>query len=321
MSDTILFDLPTLLELRRAVRDLDPARPPTVRVIARPAGAPARRQAFLPGSFNPPTNAHLALAASALAAGQVDALDYLIATRTVDKEKVDGATLADRLALLSEIARARANEGVVLVNRGLYVDQAELLRRAQPEIEELWFVVGFDKILQIFEPRYYADRDAALTRLFALARFLVAPRGTADAGDLAALLNEPRNRPFASAVQPLPLAPEYRALSSSRLRAAAHRGDPHLDVPAVVDQFIHETGAYAAPLRDAAGAAIDRYAWRERLLGLVEQGALPVLSRTEFQVLVQRVVDPSWPGHDRRERIAHGDLLAITDLLSERHTP
>ena len=134
---------------------------------------------------------------SALASGQVEALDYLIATRTVNKEKIEGASLPDRLLCLEAIIADRAREGILLVNRGLYVEQANLLRDTWPNLAELWFVVGYDKIVRIFDPRYYADVDAALDQLFAKAAFLVAPRGDEGADDLSALLSRGRNRRFA----------------------------------------------------------------------------------------------------------------------------
>ena len=38
---------------------------------------------------------------------------------------------------------------------------------------ELTLLVGYDKVVQILDPKYYDDRDAALHELFALARLLV----------------------------------------------------------------------------------------------------------------------------------------------------
>ena len=68
--------------------------------------------------------------------------------------------------MLAMLAKTRSNVGVVLCNRGLYVEQAEALRqRILAPGQELVFVVGFDKIQQIVDPRYYADRDASLNRL------------------------------------------------------------------------------------------------------------------------------------------------------------
>jgi hypothetical protein len=87
--------------------------------------------------------------------------------------------------------------------------------------------------VQILDPRYYDDRDAALRRLFALASFLVAPRGDADADELAALMRRPENAPFAASVRPLPLSEVYRDQSSTRVRAGESD-----DVPLVVARYL-----------------------------------------------------------------------------------
>ena len=107
---------------------------------------------------------------------------FAVATRTIDKERAEGALLEDRLLVLKLEARARRDWAVALVNRGLYVDQAELFRGALPGLRDLTFLVGFDKIVQIFDPRYYDDREAALGRLFGLASFAVAPRAGSGPG-------------------------------------------------------------------------------------------------------------------------------------------
>ena len=65
---------------------------------------------------------------------------------------------------------------LALINRGLYIEQVDVVRTLIPEIEELFVVVGFDKVVQILDPRYYENRDAVLDRLFANASLLVAPR-------------------------------------------------------------------------------------------------------------------------------------------------
>ena len=107
---------------------------------------------------------------------------------------------------------------MLLFNRGLYVDQALAARTRWPDLDTLLFLVGYDKIVQIFDPRYYDDRDAALQKLFRLASFLVAPRDDATADDFAALLSRPENRPFAARVRSLPLPSAVAAVSSTGLR-------------------------------------------------------------------------------------------------------
>ena len=259
-----LYDVPHLLELRRALRRASRSSEPLARVVAGARPGPGGRLGILSGSFNPPTRAHTALAEAALAAGAVDAVLFALGTTTVDKEVVTGAALEDRLLVLDLIARRDRRLGVLLVNRGLYVEQAGLVRAALGS-EAVVFLVGFDKIVQILDPRYYADRDAALERLFGLARFLVAPRGPDGPAELATLLDRPENRRFAPAVRPLDLPATLREVASSRVRASA-AGERTEHLPPEAEVFIEETGAYD---REAPGE-IGGGRYRQRLALLDE---------------------------------------------------
>lgn len=346
------FELSELRDLRVALRDLDPARPPALRVIRAPSGPPPRRLALLPGSFNPPTNAHLALAAAARTSGQVDAVSYTLASRTVNKERVEGAALADRLLLLDRIVRERDGEGVVLVNRGLYVEQAKIARTTWPALRDLGFVVGYDKIVQIFDPRYYDDYRAALDTLFDLAFFLVAPRADSGSADLHALLSRPENRRYAERVVELPLGGSYRDESSSRVRRQLGQGEAADNVPPIVNRFAAATGAYRGsadeadttrtrasggswiaggdrPERDRPAliggddrlgydqSAIDRYAWRERLLDLFDAPDAPALSAAQFAALLDRLEDGGVAGKDARALVSRRGLSDLARILQQ----
>ena len=204
------------------------------------------RLAVLPGSFNPLTAAHVALAEAAEQSG-LGPVAYTLSTHTVDKERIEGALLEDRLLVLELHAARPPGRLVALVNRGLYVEQAELFRAALPDLLELTFLVGFDKIVQIFDPRYYEDREAALERLFGLASFAVAPRAGAGSDELAALLAQPANRRFGPGVRALLIGAELEDVSSSAIRATSAAGRP---LPAVLPPeslaFIEATGCYSA---------------------------------------------------------------------------
>ncbi|MBX5450717.1 hypothetical protein [Thermogemmatispora sp.] len=232
--------------LQALLERLDPHEPPTALVVP-PSPEPQGQIVVFPASFNPPTMAHLALLRRVQEQVGTDASVYAaMSKQIVDKEHVERPTLLDRLLLLQQILQQRlAGVGLLLFNRGLYVEQAEAVYRSFPAVSRLTFLVGFDKIVQIFDPRYYHDRDAALHRLFQLARFLVAPRGAAGEEELRALLERPENRQFAEAVQALPFDPAYRDISSTRVRQnpAAHASD----VPPEVLRFIQKTHAYEAP--------------------------------------------------------------------------
>ena len=83
-----------------------------------------------------------------------------LARVTVDKEQIAGTLLEDRLVALRHFVQDQPRYGVLLFNRGLYVDQALAAHAQWPDLDTLLFLVGYDKIVQIFDPRYYDDRDA-----------------------------------------------------------------------------------------------------------------------------------------------------------------
>jgi len=226
--------------------------------------------------------------------------------RTVDKEGVERPLLVDRVLLLQAVLRRRLPRvGILLFNRGLYVEQAEAIRAAFPRVRRIFFLMGFDKVVQIFDPRYYEDRDAALEELFGRAELLVVPRGDAyeegrgqaeslgegvgvvcgqaqaqslrdegngqgQAQSLRELLEWPENRRFARFVHALPFDPLYRDVSSTLVRrggAAYGR-----DVPQEVRQFMKKTRAYAPPVRSADGSMVDVYAARVAALSQLLHG-------------------------------------------------
>jgi nicotinamide-nucleotide adenylyltransferase len=229
--------------------DLDPAAPPAARLLRAPRAGLDRAVGVLPGSFDPLTAAHAALARAALCRGGLDSLLFLLSVHVVDKGDAAYAALADRALVLARYTARRPRCGVAVCNRGLYVEEAEALAPLLPAGAALWFVVGYDKIVQVFHPRYYTDRTAALDRLFALAGFLVAPRAGADRRDLATLLALPQNAPYHARVRPLPLAPAYRDQSATVVRAALAAGE---NVDALLAReaaaFIAATGCYRSTL-------------------------------------------------------------------------
>ena len=258
MRDRFL-DAERLIQHGLALRDLAAEPEPTARQIAGRHLVPGARLGLLAGSFNPPTIAHQTLALAGLADGQLGAVQYALSIRTVDKEVVTGAGLEDRLLMLDALLEDDQRLGTVVVNRGLYVDQARIVRSLFPDLGALVFLVGHDKIVQIFDPRYYEDRDAALEALFALSTFMVAPRGDGEGPALAALLDQPENRRFAHAVRPLDLPPGLREVASSNIRTDLADGDPstplHESVPPAVARFIAATGVYADEARYRQRAA------------------------------------------------------------------
>src|SRR5215471_16166777 len=159
---------------------LDPQAPSRALVVP-DSPTPEGRIIVFPGSFNPPTVAHLALLKQAWQFARVHGPMHVYAalsTHITDKERVQRPLLLDRVYLLETVLRNHVRHtGILLFNRGLYVEQAAAVHSAFQAVSNLYFLIGFDKIVQVFDPRYYKDRDQALHELFALADFLVAPRG------------------------------------------------------------------------------------------------------------------------------------------------
>ncbi len=245
------------------LNQLDPKAPPQALVLPG-SPAPAEKIIVFPGSFNPPTSAHLALLKQAWQFARVHSpmnIYAAMSTHITDKERVQRPLLLDRITLLETVLRKYARHtGIMLFNRGLYVEQAEALCSAFPQVSNIYFLIGFDKIVQIFDPSYYSDRDQALHELFVLADFLVAPRAKAGPEELHLLLDQPENRQYAGHVHALPLSAAYRNISSTNIRQvpSAHEQD----MPPEVRRFIRETHVYDPPLELQDGARIDQYGER-----------------------------------------------------------
>jgi nicotinic acid mononucleotide adenylyltransferase len=121
-----------------------------------------------PGSFDPPTIAHVAIAEAAVAEGALDRLDLAISRVALGKDAAAQPPLELRVAQLERLATARPWLRVVVTDAQLITDIAAGYDAV---------VMGADKWAQVRDPAWYdgsvAARDAALA---GLARVLVAPR-------------------------------------------------------------------------------------------------------------------------------------------------
>ncbi|HEX8994975.1 MAG TPA: hypothetical protein VF812_02980 [Ktedonobacterales bacterium] len=235
----------------------------------------AQRVGLLASSMNPLTCAHSALAEAAKAEARLDMLGWVATSITIDKERVERAALVDRLVECQQYARAE-RDGLLLLNGGLYVEQARAAHALLRSSVDVVLIVGYDKIVQIFDPRYYTDRDAALRELFAEAEVAVAPRAGAGADELRALLDRPENRPYAEHVHFIQLESRYVADSSTEARALASRADQRERLRELLAPeglaLALEARPYE-PRRDAGPADLgDAYTARQTLLAALVDG-------------------------------------------------
>lgn len=321
-----LSDARAMLRLGEVVRGAAERGERVAEVEAGGRMAGGGRVGVFTGSFNPLTWAHVAVAETARDALRLDTLVWACSRVTVDKEGVERATLVDRLAQVDALARAEEHgDRVAVLDAGLYVAQARALRSTLAPEATLTLIVGFDKIVQILDPRYYEDRDASLRELFALAELRVAPRGGDDVRALDDLLRTPANQPFAPAIHYLPVPVEVAALSSTSVRARAGACDEGsafalADVaPPEGAALACATGAYRAG--QPSNGAQDAYAWRQRWLEALAQGPLPGEERLDLRRLAAVTQERSARGDAARrwltEERGAGGPEALAALLRD----
>lgn len=197
---------------------------------------------LVPGSFDPMTVAHAALAEAL----DADLTLFVYSPRTLPKQAGPGGAASaplmeeeDRVASLLAYCRARPGLGVALSSHGLLIDQAEAAAAWFPRAR-LVFGVGSDKVLQILDPRWYPDPGAALGRLFTLAEVAYAIRE----GDRDPLDTRPAGAAgWGGRLRPLLLPEHVRAISSRRTREAVRRGEgADAMVPPEVRPFVSREG-------------------------------------------------------------------------------
>ncbi len=181
-----------------------------------------------PGSFNPPTVAHLAIARAAVLQAGLSRVDLVVSESALGKAPVEIPTLDDRLAVLADVAASRPWLAVRRTPQRLLADIAEGYDA---------LVVGADKWAQLLDPAWYgsgAERDRCLARLPTVLVVNRPPHPVPAADASAPTLD----------VKVLDVAPEYTAMSSTGARA--DRREWMADEAAAWDA---RTGGWSAPER------------------------------------------------------------------------
>ena len=129
------------------------------------------RLGVLPGSFNPPTVAHLALARAALHV--VEEVVFVL-PRSFPHKQYEGTTLEQRIELLVHALAAQPRFSVAITEGGLFIEIARECRAAYGDNVAISFLCGRDAAERIASWNYgRADAWAEMLREFDL---LVAPR-------------------------------------------------------------------------------------------------------------------------------------------------
>jgi hypothetical protein len=178
-----------------------------------------------PGSFNPPTIAHLAIARAARDLARLSRVDLAVSRTALGKPEPDHPTFDDRVAVLHAVVATRPWLGLVIADAQLIADIA---------LGYDAVILGADKWAQVVDPAWYGGsataRDGAVA---GLPRVLVAPR--------------PPFFPVADpSVEVLEVMDDHATVSST----AARSGHREWMAPEAA-AFDTETGAWTDPERYA----------------------------------------------------------------------
>ena len=164
------------------------------------------RRAVYPGSFDPPTIAHVHLAQTAISQLGLDRVDFAISSTTLGKDDSYLTPINERVDELRAIAEGDDRLGVVVTAQSLLADIAEGY-----EV----IILGADKWHQVLDPVWYADsnaRNEALQRL-PLVALAARPPWTMPGEDAAA------DPPAGVEVVILDTDPSHHPVSATEVRA------------------------------------------------------------------------------------------------------
>ena len=238
----------TLENYRILMDSLDPQNPSVVRFVHRAAPRQPKHIGVLDASFNPLTLAHEALVHHAQNAFNFDEIVLLLAKTNVDKALL-GADLGQRLAMMVNYANSDTQLDTCLSIAGCsharFIDKAHALRAHFSSDAQIYFLVGHDTLIRIFDPRYYTDMPAELKVLFSLCHIVSANRENPLREVFHRFMSRPECAPFANRVHPLQLPPSFGNISSTEVRKRIRAGDPITDlVPESIAQFIETFDLY-----------------------------------------------------------------------------
>ncbi len=186
------------------------------------------RLGVYPGTFNPPTEAHLAVADAARLQRSLDRIDLALSRRPINKEHLEVPSFEDRVSVLQAVSRRVGWLAVVVTDATLIVDIAHGYDVV---------LMGADKWAQVNDVQYYVDaaaRDQALARLPEIA---LAPRDPVPHLAIPPGIDIPEG-------MELKVPDQYRSVSSSAVRNGRTEW-----MLAEAREFDQRTGAWTDPDR------------------------------------------------------------------------
>ena len=180
-----------------------------------PYRAPLRvgKIGLLPGAFNPPTVAHVAVAREARVQHGLDQVVFLL-PEVFPHKGYEGATFEDRLAMLQSVVEGEEGFAVASSDKGLFIDIAREARETCGPRVEIYLICGRDAAERIVGWDY--DEGPSFAEQLKEFQLLVASRG----GDYAA------PAVYESRIHGIDLPVSFETVSSTRIREAVPAGKP-----------------------------------------------------------------------------------------------
>ena len=157
--------------------------PETFRILNLSSTPPNESALYiLDSSFNPPTNAHLALALSSLSRNKRSTVLLLLAIQNADKQPKP-ASFEHRLEMMDLLAKkiestSSATAFVALSKHARFVDKAKDVSISFPLIKEVVWLVGYDTLIRILDKKYYSSTlEESLREFWERNRLVCAIRG------------------------------------------------------------------------------------------------------------------------------------------------
>lgn len=209
--------------LSRIVAELSSASRPTLVFINRGTPDGERPVAILSASFNPLTLGHTGMLE--VAHDQLGFSEWLLmlSLANVDK-KITGFSIEARLRFLHLWARERPRVSVALCSHGRFVDKLKAIREVRTT-QSLIFLVGYDTLLRLFDPRYYNDMPSELEVLFSDCELVAMNRAEATIETIRRFKDAPEVADFAARIHVVELPEPYCQISSTSVRRKIRVGE------------------------------------------------------------------------------------------------
>lgn len=204
-------------------------------VFVRRAGGSPSRLGILPGTFNPVTVAHLALAGAAR--GLCDEVLFVL-PRVFPHKEYSGASLEQRIEMLDGALEGFSGFSLAVAERGLFVEIAQECRAAYGSQVRLSFLCGRDAAERIAGWQY--GRPGAFAEMLRQFDLLVARRN----GEY----TPPAE--LAAGMEKLLLPEKFDPVSASEVRDRLRRGHAweHLVPPAIRERVRQIYGSRGATI-------------------------------------------------------------------------